>query len=393
MTGLLRLHQIVALGTTIPYAASAPLQVPLYNDLAYQRYLINVTVGAPPQHFPLMFDTGSTDVYFPLPNSSGCVPNCPTGFDPSTSSTIVDTHTLFNASYGFTPDLQIIGDYYNDTVTVGWKKMKSVQFAAADVPSVFFSVGQWGIFGASSRLKETVVVTPSSPSFQNASATYTPLWERLSPSKAFSVWLNKQNAKKGSVAFGVTEPDPSKFTGKLRSVPLNTQGSDRLFIDWNVNLTSVTRVDSDGTETPLTAANFSTDFTFDTGSPNMYLPSALYSAIVDPLNPILVNNTPYVACSLRSSFTSYLEFRFPSSNVDEAGIAIRVPYAEIIYPFAYPSTVEPVRDGNGSKMCYFGALPNDGPIRLLGATFLRSAYLIFDEKNLSIKMAQAQWKV
>jgi hypothetical protein len=43
------------------------------------------------------------------------------------------------------------------------------------------------------------------------------------------------------------------------------------------------------------------------------------------------------------------------------------------------------------EMCYFGMVPGDGPVRLLGASFLRSAYLVFDAEDLVVKMAQAKW--
>jgi hypothetical protein len=67
--------------------------------------------------------------------------------------------------------------------------------------------------------------------------------------------------------------------------------------------------------------------------------------------------------------------------------------AEIVYPPGYPVTVPAVPDRDGEKLCYFGIVPTDGPIRLLGATFIRSAYLVFDEEKMVVSMAPARWEV
>lgn len=45
--------------------------------------------------------------------------------------------------------------------------------------------------------------------------------------KKFSVWLNAQSAKTGSVQFGSTSP--SKYTGRLTGVPLNLDAKTGLW--------------------------------------------------------------------------------------------------------------------------------------------------------------------
>ncbi|KAF1844978.1 acid protease [Cucurbitaria berberidis CBS 394.84] len=379
-----------------------PYEVPIYNDLAYQRYNIAIALGTPPQSFSLLFDTGSTDVWVPSPDSSGCAPSCPPGFDPAASSSIIKTNISFDARYGFTPDVAVLGSYYNDSISVaGLPSTSTAQFAVGDVPWLLFTQGTWGIFGLGSRLQEAVYSSPTSPFHGDLSATYTPLWERLglaSPSgkRKFSVWLNSQNAEKGSVQFG--GEDATKYHGRLRQVPVNLWRGE--LADWSVNVTSVTRVRVDGsgeeTKTRLTAEDYSVDFVIDTGSPNMYIPTTLYESVVAGLHATeVINGAPYVPCSLRSTSTGFLDFEF---QTDAKGrrrsryhpVKIRVPYSEIIYPFGYPVTVPPVRDVDGADMCYFGVVPQDGRIRLLGATFARSAYLVFDAENSEIRIAQAK---
>jgi hypothetical protein len=97
------------------------ITLPIYNDLAHQHYLVNITVGTPPNLYTVMFDTGSTDFWLPAWNSSGCAPNpCKPGtFNPAASETAVDINIPFNVSYGLTPGSGMLGEYYNDSVSLG----------------------------------------------------------------------------------------------------------------------------------------------------------------------------------------------------------------------------------------------------------------------------------
>lgn len=363
-------------------------EVPVVNDLAHQRYNISVAVGTPLQTFNLLLDTGSADVWFPLSNSPGCTPDCPPGFEPKTSSSIVATGYTFNVCYGVTCDVAVRGPYYNDTVSVSaLNALPTATFAVADVPAAFFQQGTWGIFGVGSRINEGIAQT-------NRSGIYTPIWQRLalaaSGKSKFSLWLDRQSSAQGTIQFGGS--DKSKYTGNLAKLPLNlVQGQ---VVGWNVNLTSVTRVtlNEKGKEkkTLLTPRNYTDDFTFDSGSPNMYVPTNLYNSIVVDLNATeLINMAPYVPCSLRSSASGFLDWGFPTAKGHTK--KIRVPIAEIVYPYGYPVTVPKVPDRNGERMCYFGLVPTESFVHLLGTTFLRSAYAVFDLDNEEVGIAQAKW--
>jgi hypothetical protein len=378
-----------------------PFEVPIYNDLANQRYNISVAFGTPPQTYSLLFDTASTDVWIPKFNSSGCTPACPANFsfDPTTSSTLVETDVPFDARYGLTPDLAVKGLYYNDSISIGGlPTLKNATFAVGDIPKPLFTQGTRGIFGVGTRSSESWYQSPDSPYWQDYDKTYMSLWERLalqSPSAKpqFSVWLNAQDAKSGTVNFGGV--DRSKYQGRLIGIPLNLDSGTGDPAGWSVNLTSVVRtsIDDKGKEktTWLTARGYSIDFTVDSGSPNMYVPTKLYESIVEDLDATeIMNGAPYVPCSLRSAKSGYLDFGFNPGTGHQDAI-IRVPYSDIIYPPGLPVTVPPADDRHGEKLCYFGVVPNDGPVRLLGATFLRSAYVVFDAEEKELKMAQAIW--
>lgn len=378
-----------------------PFEVPIHNDLANQRYNISVAFGTPPQAYSLLFDTGSTDIWVPKSNSSGCTPACPANFsfDPTASSTLVETDVPFDAHYGLTPDLAVKGLYYNDSISVGdLPALNNATFAVGDIPKPLYVQGTRGIFGAGTTFSESWYQGPNSPYWQDYDKTYMPLWERLalqSPSakRQFSVWLNAQDAKSGTVNFG--GEDRSKYQGRLVGIPLNLDSETKNPVGWNVNLTSVVRTRNDGKEKEktirLTKRGYSVDFTVDSGSPNMYVPTELYESIVKGLDATeVMNGAPYVPCSLRSAKSGYLDFGF-NSGAGHQDAVIRVPYSDIIYPPGLPVTVPPVDDRHGEKLCYFGVVPNDGPVRLLGATFLRSAYVVFDVGEKELRVAQALW--
>lgn len=249
-----------------------PLEIPLYNDLAYQRYNINIAIGTPLQPFSLLSDTGSTDVWVPRVNSTGCAPSCPSGFafDPTKSSSLVNTSINFDARYDLTPDLAVIGKYYNDTLSVaGLPHLTNATFAVGNLPPLLYVQGNRGIFGAGTRFSESVYASPTSPYRGCFNETYTPLWERLALTSAqgkrkFSIWLNAQGATSGTVQFG--GKNVGRYYGRLANVPLNL-GRNGVVSAWNVNLTGVVRVPGGAQEqagTRLTARNYSIDFTLDT---------------------------------------------------------------------------------------------------------------------------------
>lgn len=92
------------------------------DDLAC-RYLINMTVGTPPQPFSVQLDTGSSDIWIPWVQSDAClaVPEaCQAlgAFDPENSSSFQDIgQGEFEIQYQ--DNSAISGDYILETLVVG----------------------------------------------------------------------------------------------------------------------------------------------------------------------------------------------------------------------------------------------------------------------------------
>ena len=241
--------------------------------------------------------------------------------------------------------------------------------------------------GLGSRFGESIFRNALSPNFGNPDATFPTIYDQLqlqgyTDRRLFSIWLHDQSAKKGSILFGGV--DHSKYRGQLQSLPVILE--DNIFTSWAVNLTSVVYKDCSRNKTQaLTADDFEITVILDTGSPNMYLPSSLVNKITSRMGAILYQGTPYVSCDLRQSPES-LEFGLGKNG---HGLRITVPYSEIIYPYGFPADRGNVNadDDDGSPLCYLGLIGTDGSIFLLGDTFIRSAYVVYDVDHLRILMA------
>ena len=279
----------------------------------------------------------------------------------------------------------MLGEFYDDTLRLGGVEIPRHPVALVNVIDTIYDGQLWGIAGLGSNLANRQV---------NAS---TILWDYMYQlgyikKRLFSVWLDRLDAKEGTILFG--GEDKSKANGKLRSSPLTSvvstpRGDD--FLEWSINLTAVVRREEGaGVEESLINGTYNT--ILDTGSPNMYVPQDLYDIVAAPLNVTLrtYRNTSYVPCSFRSSPQS-LRFDFAGKNGAQ-GPAVRVPYREIIYPFGMPTILGEVRSEDGTELCYLGILSNGGaPLFILGTTFIRSAYVVFDADNLELRIAQSKW--
>ncbi|KAK6083345.1 eukaryotic aspartyl protease [Seiridium cupressi] len=364
---------------------------PIYNDLAHQRYLLNLTVGTPPQPYSLIVDTGSADFWLPLPNSTGCAAQgCPAGtYNPADSQSSRDLGLPFNATYGLTPGNDVEGIYVNDTIEVGSATIPDMTIGVGNVPPNLFNASLWGIAGLGSPLQESVYNNPASPVYQQPDYVFPTLWEQLylhgyTSRRLFSVWMNQQSAAEGTINFG--RIDNGKFVGGLRTIGV-ILGQQAEFTSWVVNLTSVQYLDSEGGETSLTGNDWSIHVVLDTASPNMYLPAIIYNHVADLMGAQIVQGFPYVPCSVRNS-TESLQFGFGMSMV---GPQITVPFKEIIYPYGLPANIGEIKDETGNPLCYLGLIETEGSIFLLGATFIRSAYVVFDVDGLQVAMSQARF--
>lgn len=149
-------------------------------------YLINITIGTPPQFFGLQIDTGSSDTWVPSRSSDVCQEdpiNCGLGsFVPSLSKTYkLVPRNAFQIQYQ--DDSQIEGNYFTDTVGLGNKSITNMQMGLARSASRGV-----GIMGIGFQSGESIAST-------NPDLIYPNLVNQLKNQKyinslAYSLWLN-----------------------------------------------------------------------------------------------------------------------------------------------------------------------------------------------------------
>ncbi len=192
--------------------------------------------------------------------------------------------------------------------------------------------------------------------------------QKVTNSKAFSVALGSVDANNGGVViFGGV--DTKKFSGKLVSNKiLGPQGQEPINRYW-IQMTSVA-LDTSGTSKTYSGGNV--PVVLDSGSSLSYLPRSIVTAMASDFEGKLDRYSGFylVPCS-QAAKTGSIDFTFGSAT-------IRVPFREFIW------NAEP-------DVCVLGALavePGSGVTPLLGDTFMRSAFVVFDQSQNTISMAQ-----
>ncbi|KAL7947027.1 aspartic peptidase domain-containing protein [Trichoderma barbatum] len=320
------------------------VQVENRSDVAYYAQL---NIGTPPQTVYAQIDTGSFELWV-NPDCSNVQTSdqrfCRAiGFyDPQSSSTSFITRDAAQLRYG-------IGSanvtYVRDSISLpGSATMKQVQFGVADSSVDEFS-GILGI-GAGDGINTNY------PNFVDELAK-----QGVTRTKAFSLALGSKSEGEGVIIFGGV--DTSKFQGKLAHLPIvpaddSPDGVARYWVDMNsISHSPPTGRGETFTETGMTVF-------IDSGSTLTLLPPQLVRDIAEGLGSTETDDNGFfiVDCALASQ-PGTIDFNFE-------GVTIAVPYSEMIRQV---STLPP--------HCYLGMMGSN-TFALLGDTFMRSAYAVFD---------------
>ncbi|KAM7218365.1 putative aspartic-type endopeptidase [Rhypophila decipiens] len=334
------------------------LQLANKSDVAYYAQL---SIGTPPQPVFVQLDTGSFELWVN--------PDCDTvsgsdavfcdriGFyDVNRSSTVTQMGTNKTLRYG-------IGSanitYVRDTITLAGSTtaLEDVQFGVATSSEDAFS----GILGIG---------------YGNGIATRYPNFvdqlydQNATRVKAYTLALGSKEAEEGVIVFGGV--DTSKFAGPLTMLPIipAEQSPDKVPRFW-VNMTSITFGIDSGRQ-PYEGSNI--PVFLDSGSTMTLLPPNLTADIArDFGSPVPDDNGFFRVDCAFTEMEGTVDFSF------DGGLVVKVPYKEMI---------REVEGNSGNKACFLGITPSSS-FTLLGDTFLRSAYTVFDLENDAIWMTQA----
>lgn len=331
--------------------------------------MVNATLGTPPQSVRLHLDTGSSDLWVNTPSSSLCRSRsqpCAFGgtFTANSSSTYSYVGSYFNISYvdGSGAD----GDYVTDTITVGGATLPKLQFGIG-----YRSTSSQGILGIGYAINEVQVGRAGMRPYDNLPLAL--VKAGFVRSNAYSLWLNDLDASKGSILFGGV--DTEQFEGTLATLPVQPEGG--VFAEFLITLTSLRL------GTKAIATNQALAVLLDSGSSLTYLPGQMVQTIYEQVQASFDpdEGAAYVPCALADNTTvGPLVFEF-------SGVPISVRTSELVLDLVTSSGRRPTFS-DGTPACLFGIAPAGSGTNVLGDTFLRSAYVVYDLDNNEISIAQ-----
>ncbi|KJR89229.1 candidapepsin-4 precursor [Sporothrix schenckii 1099-18] len=328
------------------------------SDVAYYAKL---EFGTPPQAQYVQLDTGSFELWVnPTCSSAGGLSSGDANFcqavgrfEPSASSTFTSLNVGKQLRYGIgTANITYVTD---DISLPGTSSVLSqVQFGVATVTQDEFS----GILGIGYGLG----LTTRYPNFVDELAM-----QNVTRVKAFSLALGSKAEQEGVIVFGGV--DTSKFSGQLERLPITPAkfSPDGVPRYW-VNMTSLGLTPAGTGGAPKTYPNSKLQVFLDSGSTLTLLPSDLANAIAADFGAAAANSDGFYAvdCRLAATAGGSLDFTF-------GGTTVRVPYSELIR--------------QSGSTCMLG-LQASTDFVLLGDTFLRSAYVVIDQSDNVVWMAQ-----
>lgn len=328
-----------------------PHPVPISNFLNAQ-YFSEIAIGTPPQEFKVILDTGSSNLWVPSSECNSIACFLHTKYDSSASSTYQKNGSSFAIRYG---SGSLEGFVSKDTVQIGDIKIKDQDFTeATSEPGLAFAFGRFdGILGLG---YDTISVNKIVPPFYNM------INQNKLDEPVFAFYLGDTNNGEGDESeaiFGGVNSD--HFTGKLTKIPLRRKAY------WEVALDAITFGDA-------SAELDDTGVILDTGTSLIALPSTLAELLNKEIGAKKSWNGQYTLdCKKRDSLPD-MTFTLTGHNFT-------------IGPYDYILEVQ------GSCISSFMGMdfPEPiGPLAILGDSFLRQWYSVYDLGTNSVGLAKAK---
>lgn len=274
------------------------------------------------------------------------------------------------------------GDYFADTF----------QIAGATVSNLTMGLGKkttltYGLVGVGYQLNEAIVDT------EDATDVYPNLPvamvnQGLIATNAYSLWLNDLDSSTGSILFGGI--DTEKYTGGLTKMDIVKDSETQQYDSFLVKLTSMHATSSSGTDV-LTSDEFPVEVVLDSGTTLSYIPTDLAEQMWTEVGALYTSEIglALLPCSMQNS-EGYFSFGFAGTN----GPKINVTMDELVIDLVTSGEAPTFTSGEykGEDACGFGIQnSSSSSTYLLGDTFLRSAYVVYDLVNNQIAIAQTDF--
>jgi len=328
------------------FSPSGGHKVPVTN-FANAQYFSDITIGNPPQTFKVVMDTGSSNLWVPSSECTSIACYLHKKYDHESSSSYKKNQSTFEIQYG---SGSVSGYISTDQVGMGDLIIKNQLFAEVTSQSgLAFAFGRFdGILGLG---YDSISVNHIPPPF------YSMIDQGLLDQKVFAFYLGDSETGSEAIFGGI---DQSHYTGEITRLPIRRKAY------WEVSLDAI----SFGGET----AEMQMGAILDTGTSLIALPSTLAE---------LLNKEIGAKKSFTGQYTVECEKRDALPDLTFTLNGVDFP----IGPYDY------ILEAGGSCISSFIGMdiPEPaGPLAILGDSFLRRYYSIYDLETHTVGLAKAK---
>ncbi|KAK4450238.1 peptidase A1 [Podospora aff. communis PSN243] len=350
-------------GSVIGAHAKRQIEVGSLAALSGTMYTVDIGLGTPGQTVPVIFDTGSSELWVNPDCSKSTDPNyCNEQPRFTSSSTLVVYGVQGSVTYGTGyADFNYVSDY--------------VRLGSASVAQQIFGV-------AHDSAHATVGIMGAGPALGGWASPYPFVIDSLAQqgvinSRAFSMDLRGFDSAAGAVIFGGI--DTKKYQGSLFKAPVvpAAQSPDG-WTRWWMRLSGIKVNQPNGNVVDVytkSTGQPGQTFLVDSGYTLTALPTSIFNQLLAafPSAVYVPSADLYLVDCMDPGEGGTIDFIFGDENDSKT---IKVRYYDFVW------------HAPGTNLCVLGAFEDDFPV--LGDTFLRSAYVVYDWDNREIHLAQSE---
>ncbi len=370
----------------------------LANNLTGGGYYATVSVGNPGQDVTMILDTGSSDAWVVSYRADLCrsatlqaeyLDSCGATYDPTKSSSYkLVTSRGFNITY--LDGGGALGDYISDDFTIGGTTVKSLQMGYAT--SVSRGTGILGV-----GFSNNEATTKRYPNLIDSLAS-----QGLISTKAYSLYLNDRRSTTGSILFGGVDTD--KFIGPLSILPILKSSGRSDYTSFQVAMNGMSVSFTGGSTSSVSPTESNLPAILDSGTTLSYIPSDMAQdlfSLVGAYTETRQTGLTFIDCKYLDNPSEAFTVNFTFGS----GVNLAVPVEEMVLDVLGDVADALPRSIPFDNVCLFGiqstgsfSAKRSEDIRrqsrssvfaLLGDTFLRSAYVVYDLSNGQIGIAPA----
>ncbi|KAJ3279286.1 hypothetical protein HK104_001589 [Borealophlyctis nickersoniae] len=363
---------------TAPRPQRQVVSNPLQSDTFGFQYFGDIQVGTPPQTLTVLFDTGSSDLWVPGPNCQGAICRLRAKYNPANSSTARPTTEQDSIQYG--DGTRVKWTWTTDTVSAGGITVSNANVGTA------FEIPQGG------HLQYDGIMGLSW--FDSAPPERRPWFFKATDqgvvAPVFSFYVQPAGQDDGVLTLGGI--DPHFIAGKVNfhalvKYPYELNGGFKQMY-WGIGGVEEVRLSG-----ARGVSRFRMDtvgqryWIVDSGTSLLIVPDDIFAAVSAALNHNKTNNL--LPCATR--------LQGPTLTIQIDGVSYPLSPADYTDFSRRPSRVAKNPDGTpvirescSLLMARGGTGQDTGSHFVLGDTFLRKYYSIYDIANRRVGLAQSQ---